>query len=453
MNTFCNRCVGIGSDLAGRWVHMLLILATGLGAGCDRQPVAAIQPRSEYRFCPPETYRVSFLKDPTFLFQADDDTFGFPLVAFLPGLLKDAGLGRERVSRFQLTQVAEHTAFVLHTPEAGSVIDRLKTRGLTTRLVEGDVLYELAQPVEDPARGAWAWVLVEPQVVAVGNVHALEEILHTARGRHEDLHESRPELHQLLRTGSGCDSATYVFIPRKGLEVLGGIQDLGSLVGMDSAFLGLFPVPQGMLMGATRGRTRALGFMVFDLGNVAFARVITKWGRVIAAATRLGIVNEFPEADRIAFDQEGGMVRFLMHFRGSVWDAELVKARERGAEWERKHEARVALMAKTRPLLAPGNRFEIMVTGATSRETAKAEVLSRDWNGNQLTLRMEAVTPTGSLVVTNYGQIVSEKAPDGSEIHVRLNTGQPNEQTLRVEGDRLVGRMPRNSATVEWRRL
>lgn len=80
-------------------------------------------------------------------------------------------------------------------------------------------------------------------------------------------------------------------------------------------------------------------------------------------------------------------------------------------------------------------------------------MLSRDWNGNQLTLRLEGRTPNGSLVVTNYGRIVSEKAVDGSEIHVRLNTGQPNEQTLRVEGDRLVGRMPRNPGTVEWRRL
>lgn len=353
MNMFCKRFVGIGSDLAGRWVRGLLILATGLWTGCDRQPAAVTKPRSEFRFCPPETYRVSFLKDPTFLFQTDDDTFGFPLVGFLPGLLKDVGLGRERVTRFQLTQVAEHTAFLLHTPEARSVMDRLKTRGLATRHVEGDVLYELAQPVEEPARGAWAWVQVEPEVVAVGNVHALEEILHTARGRHEDLDASRPELHQLLRTGAGCDSATYVFIPRKGLEVLGGIHDLGALVGIDSAFLGLFPVPQGMLMGATRGKTRALGFMVFDLGNVALARVITKWGRVIAAATRLGIVNEFPEADRIEFDQEGGMVRFLMRFRGSVWDAELVKARERAAEWERKQEAHATLMARLVPCWRP----------------------------------------------------------------------------------------------------
>ena len=110
-------------------------------------------------------------------------------------------------------------------------------------------------------------------------------------------------------------------------------------------------------------------------------------------------------------------------------------------------------MSKARPLLAPGNRFEVTANVSNQVETVVVEVLQRAWNGERLDLRMLKSPGDGMILATNYGSIAAAKDADGSDIHVRINAGTSLEQALRIEGDRLVGRMVRAKGNVVWRPL
>lgn len=449
---------------------MWMLLAT---LGCDRQSaggksgtsrgsgpgtpeantVVPAPPKSEFRFCPAETYNVAFVRDASILLHLDDSVWGFPLVSAVPALLEDAGLSRSRITRMESILVGKHTAFLFHSPDAVSVVDRVKARGLASRTVESDVIYGVAQQPEDPTEGAWGWVLLEPGVAGVGNMNALEEILHTARGRNENVEEARPELKRVLRTGRGCDTASYVLIPRGGLEVIDAIRKILEAIGMGTGVLEYLPKPTGMVLGGVRGKSRALAFMATDLGNVSLARMIVKWANVGIPVLRAGLPEEFPDIDKVEFDQEAGMVRALFEIRGTVWDANLTKMREKDKEWTAQAGSRAVLMSKARPLLAPGNRFEVTANVSNQVETVVVEVLQRAWNGERLDLRMLKSPGDGMILATNYGSIAAAKDADGSDIHVRINAGTSLEQALRIEGDRLVGRMVRAKGNVVWRPL
>lgn len=82
-----------------------------------------------------------------------------------------------------------------------------------------------------------------------------------------------------------------------------------------------------------RGKSKAAGFLAFDLGNAALARFIVKWGKLLSLGMHFGLLENLPEIDHTEVDQEAGMVRILLHMRGTMWDANLVSLREKSLEW------------------------------------------------------------------------------------------------------------------------
>lgn len=439
---------------------LFAVAALTLLPGCDRvtslfrgtPPATTPAFVHQFRHCPAETHHAIFLSATAFLCNSDDQSFGIPMVRVLPGILQAAGIDPKRITALELLMIGKDTGFLLSTPDASRVIDDLARQRVPSRDFHGDTLYSLTDSPEDPAQHPWGWVLLEPNLLAVGRTAALEEILHTTRGRNETLAQARPELHPLMRTGAGCDNQSYTFFPRKAGEALEAIRDLLTTLGFDPDYLGFFPMPRGFLSGTVVGKSKAFGFIAADLGNTALARVFTRWGRLVGIFVRAGVLEGLPDIDKTDIDQESGMLRIAFHIRRSVWDRQWTKLHEDAARWERLQIDHDKYSRTARQLLAPGTAFEL-ATGTPGRtgDAVRAEVIERTWDGSRIAFRMRLGTPGSQEAITNFGIIPGLQGTNSPQFHLIVNAGATNEHRLRIEGNRLVGQLTHLKASIEWR--